>query len=193
MGHDPNIRILVCSKAASLATDILSEVRRNIDYNDRLQQVFPTLLPGQPWTDSQFTVERTRIDKSKTMRAVGLHGMITGGRADLILLDDPFDETEARTAAQREKIITFIEKVLIPTLTPTGELVAIGTRWHYDDYWNNLIEKDVKLGGMYLVKIYRPTVDMDDPKSELKSLWPEVWPIKALLERKAEIGTINFN
>ncbi|GAI73893.1 unnamed protein product [marine sediment metagenome] len=102
-------------------------------------------------------------------------------------MDDPFDEAEVRTQTQRDKVATWIEKVVIPILSPTGTLIASGTRWHYADYWGNLMAKDIKKGGMYVVKIYRC---FPDDKS---ALWPEMWPKHRLLERKAEIGSLKFN
>ena len=81
-----------------------------------------------PWSVSELQVRRTPgvILKDPTFVGVGLHGPLTGKRADLIIVDDPFDESEIRTEAQRKKVEDWIEKVLIPTLTPQGEIV-----WEY--------------------------------------------------------------
>jgi predicted phage terminase large subunit-like protein len=96
--------------------------------------------------------------------------------------------------------IDYYEKAVTYDLTVSNThcfiaegLVVHNTRWHYDDYWNNLIQKSIENGGMYVVKVYRPTEDMNDPASPLKALWPDVWSVDQLLARKAEIGTIRFN
>ena len=185
LGHNHNLRFLYVSKTGTLAKDILSEVRQNIDSNRRLQKVFPDLKPSLPWSTTELTVQRTRLDKTPTMRAVGLHGSITGGRADIIILDDPFDAAEVQTERHRAKVEHWIEKVVIPVLTPTGEIVAVGTRWHQADYWSKLLQKP-----MYVCKIYRCYPDLENPE---KTLWPEVWSRERLEARKAEIGTLRFN
>jgi predicted phage terminase large subunit-like protein len=128
VGRDPNLRVMIVSKSATLATSILREIQQNIESNRQLQQVFPALKPDSPWSASELQVKRTRgvILKDPTFVGVGLHGPLTGKRADLIIIDDPFDESEVRTEAQRKKVEDWIEKVLLPTLTPNGELVAVG-------------------------------------------------------------------
>jgi phage terminase large subunit-like protein len=68
-----------------------------------------------------------------------------------------------------------------------GEIMAIGTRWHMKDYWGNLIERDLKKGGEYVVKIYRAL------EKDGTALWPEMWSERQLLARKKEIGSLRFN
>lgn len=195
LGRNPNMRILICSRTAMLAQHVLRECKQNIEMNDKLKAVFPRLQQSLPWSEKGFIVKRPLIDKALSMRGVGLHGSLTGDRADMILLDDPFDENETRSTTQREKIVEFIEKIVIPLLSPTGKMVAIGTRWHYADYWGNLLEKRIEKGGMYYVKVYQAInhVDPQDDNSPTYELWPKVWDDVALQRRHAEIGTIRFN
>jgi hypothetical protein len=149
-----------------------------------------------PWSASELQVKRTRgvILKDPTFVGVGLHGPLTGKRADLIIVDDPFDESEIRTEAQRKKVEDWIEKVLIPTLTPRGEIVLVGTPWHYDDYWSQLDAKSVENGGIYVIKKYPAIMDYntDTPVEDWKVQWPEVWSAERLAERKKEIGSVKF-
>ncbi|MCK4266006.1 MAG: hypothetical protein KAX31_01925, partial [Thermoplasmata archaeon] len=194
LGQNQNLRVMIISKTSTLARHIGSEIKANIDYNQKYNYIFPEVKKGRPWTDKEFTVERTRIMKTPTFRGIGLHGDPTGDRSDLIILDDPFDEEEVRTKAQREKVVTFIEKRIIPLLVPDGELIAIGTRWHYDDYWENLLKKSIEEGGMYVVKVYQ-AINYMDPENLLQpyALWPQRWDLERLAARKAEIGSLYFN
>jgi len=196
VGRNPNLRVMIVSKSATLTQSILREIRQNIESNTLLKSVFPTLKPDLPWSNDELQVERDSdvILKDATFVGVGLHGSLTGKRADLIIVDDPFDESEVRTEAQRKKVEDWIEKVLIPVLTPEGEIVFIGTPWHYDDYWSRLEGKSVEKGGIYVVKKY-PAIknySADLPVEEWDVQWPEVWSAERLAERKQEIGSIKF-
>ncbi len=195
-GRNPNIRFLFVSKTSSLTEDILNELRGNIDNNKRLHEVFPHLKGDVPWTDRAFNVERSRIDKVKSARGVGLHGSITGGGADRIIMDDPFDEADITTKRQREKVERFIEKVVVPTLFPGGIIIAIGTRWHQQDYWGKLLSRDFRTLTDKSITPYVTNVDQainEEVGKGLYPLWPEVWDLKRLNMMKGDIGSLRFN
>jgi len=184
------------SKSATLTQSILREIRQNIESNEQLKAVFPSMEQDLPWSNDELQVKRSPgvILKDATFVGVGLHGSLTGKRADLIIVDDPFDESEVRTEARRKKVEDWIEKVLIPVLTPHGEMVFVGTPWMYDDYWSRLEGKSIENGGIYMVKKY-PAIknySTDTLVEEWDVQWPEVWSAKRLAERKQEIGSIKF-
>jgi len=196
LGRNPNLRILIVSKTATLAQAIVREIRRNIESNPRIHKVFPNLKPATPWSDTEICVQRDRVMKTSTLRGIGLYGSITGFRADIIILDDPFDQHETRTEGQRLKIEEFIEKVVIPILDPEGEVIYVGTRWHYDDYWGKLLSRSQETGGEVFCKVYQAInyLDPDDPEGGPRySLWPQKWSLEKLEERRRDIGTPNFN
>lgn len=195
LGRNHDLRILLISKSASLATNILREIKQNIEENPRIKEVFPELEPKTPWSDIEIQVKRTGILKDPSVTGVGLHGSLTGKRADIIILDDPFDEQEVSSSLQRQKVENWIEKVALPVLTPDGEIIAVGTRWHYDDYWGKLLEKTDHNGNpLYKCLIYRAILNPEeqDP-AKWNTLWPEKWDWKRLLSRKNEMGTLRFN
>lgn len=197
VGRNPNLRVMIVSKSATLAMTILREIRQNIEGNKRLTQVFPKMRPASPWSTTELQVERGAgvILKDPTFVGIGLHGPLTGKRADLIIVDDPFDESEVRTESQRKKVEDWMEKVLLPTLTPDGEVVMVGTPWSYDDYWSRLEGKSVENGGNYVVLKY-PAVknyDPDTPFEDWDMQWPQVWTPERMEERRREIGSVKWN
>jgi len=195
VGRNPDLRVMIVSKSATLATTIIREIRQNIEGNKRLKAVFPSLKPDNPWSNTELQVVRSSdvILKDATFVGEGLHGSLTGMRADLIIVDDRFDESEVRTKAQRQKVEDWIEKVLIPVLTPGGEMVFVGTPWMYDDYWSRLEGKSIEKGGIYVVKKYPAVKNPEDPVEKWEVQWPEVWSAQRLAERKKEIGSIKYN
>jgi len=192
IGRDPNLRVVIISRTGALAASINREVRRNIENNPRYHRVFPDVKPDSPWGDEQFQVQRSKIMKSATFYGTGLEGSVTGIRGDLLILDDPFDLNEVRTEAQREKVRNWIDSVTISILPPEGELIAIGTRWHEEDYWGNLLEKDVKRGGDWVCKVYRAVQNYEDPVKKWQVLWPERWSPVNLDKRRRDVGELMF-
>ena len=182
IGNYPNIHIQIVSKTASQAESICTALMTTIEHDSRYRELFGNLKPDQPikWTSQQFIIERTEISKNPTVKATGLMGPITGGRNDLIIDDDIIDEENVRTRLQLEKVSTWFNKVLYPTLYPWGAIIVIGTRWSYADIYAELLEK---WDNSVLKAI------QDDGTV----LWPEYWPISRLEERRNEIGTIIFN
>jgi predicted phage terminase large subunit-like protein len=93
------------------------------------------------------------------------------------------DEENVRTPLQFEKVISWHDKVLMPTLYPWGGDLTIGTRWHYADLYAELMKPHRK----YSVSL-KQAIQKDN-----SVLWPEYWSLKKLEERRQEIGTIVFD
>ena len=187
VGNYPDIHINIVTKTASLAEEILTALITRFESDERYRQIFGDLKPRQPkkWTSKELIVARDEISKNPTLKATGLMGAITGGRSDLVIADDIIDEENVRTRLQLEKVSTWFNKVLIPTLYPWGAIIGIGTRWSYADIYAELLEKwphDIK-----------QAVEIKDGKQTGKVLWSEYWPLSKLEKRRKEIGTIFFN
>lgn len=184
IGNEPNIHVNIVTKTASLAEEILTALMTRFESDEKYIEIFGNLKPHQPrkWTSHELIVVRDEISKNPTLKATGLMGPITGGRSDLIICDDIIDEENVRTRLQLEKVKTWFNKVLIPTLYPWGAIIVIGTRWSYADIYAELLEKwphDIK----------KAIVN----EEEKEVLWPEYWTYEKLCERRREIGTIFFN
>jgi len=182
VGNYPNIHINIVTKTASLAEEILLALITRFENDEKYRNIFGNLKPQDPkkWTSQELIVARDEISKNPTLKATGLMGPITGGRSDLIVCDDIIDEENVRTRLQLEKVSTWFNKVLYPTLYPWGAVIVIGTRWSYADIYAELLEKwshDIK-----------QAVQKDG-----SALWPDYWSLTKLLERRNEIGTIFWN
>ena len=182
IGNYPDIHIQIVSKTASQAEAICTAIMSTIEHDSKYKRLFGNLKPDQPtkWTSQQFIIERTEISKNPTVKATGLMGPITGGRNDLIVCDDIIDEENVRTRLQLEKVSTWFNKILYPTLYPWGGIIVIGTRWSYADLYSELMEK------------WNHSV-LKAVNEDNTVLWPQYWPLSKLEERQQEIGTIIFN
>lgn len=189
IGKYPDIHINICSKTATLSTDIVTMVGELLQ-EDKYIEVFGDLKPQRAkrkrWTGAQLVVKRNEISKEATLKATGMLGSITGGRSDLIVCDDIIDQDNVMTRNQRKKTSTWLRKKLWPTLYPWGGIIIIGTRWHHADIYSELMEQlhfDMKTAIQ---------LDAQGHRTD-QVLWPEYWPMERLLEREKQIGTVFFN
>ena len=183
VGNYPDIHINIVTKTASLAENILLALMTRFEHDANYIRIFGELKPKKPvkWTAQEIIVNRNEISKNPTIKATGLMGPITGGRSDLIILDDPIDEENVRTPLQIEKALTWHDKVLSPTLYPWGGEIVIGTRWHYADLYAELIRKN------YPVSL-KQAIQKDGT-----ALWPNYWSLQKLKEKRLEVGSIIFD
>lgn len=212
-----NIRILSASKSDSLAEKYLGAIKRTIETNQRLLEDFGDLtenvnpvdgsrLEGGKgkggWAKNQLFCRRTNHSlKDGTIESIGWGCAITGSRFDLIILDDPIEESDCKTAKARKAQVETIH-VLEELLEPQGKFHVIGTRKHYDDLysyllknprWTYSIDKGIVKYPSKFDYVFEEdpetgkqiAVDVDIPEGEeYEVLWAEKWSIKDLLLKK---------
>ncbi len=157
-------------------------IRRMVEH-PRFAEVFPWAragVIGSPWTDSAWTVRGADLGKDFTVAAIGLGAARAGPRLDELLADDVVGKQENDTAGQRQKALETYLSVVDPMVVPGGRRVFLGTRWHEDDIYAELI----RLGWPHLV---RAAIENG------AALWPEVWSTTLLDERRAELGSAIFD
>jgi len=102
-------------------------------------------------------------------------------RPTLLILDDPEDENNTKTAEAMEYNLRWLLQSGVPSVDPLrGRIVVIGTPQHE----RCLVETLKEMKG-WNTKEYRPILEED------YSLWPEVWPVEKLKEKKEELESIN--
>lgn len=182
VGNHPNIHINLVTKTSTLAEQILTALITRFEIDQNYIDIFGNIKPHRPrkWTGSEIIVARDEISKNPTIKATGLMGAITGGRSDLVICDDIIDEENVRTRLQLEKVSTWFNKVLIPTLYPWGAIGVVGTRWSYADIYAELLEK-------------WPHRIKQAIQTDGTALWPEYWSLEKLKERRKEIGSVFFD
>ena len=95
---------------------------------------------GDKWTETEFTVStRTNVGlQNATLTGFSQDSMPTGGRFNLVVVDDFIDHTNVATAVQNRK-----SKDLFATLQPLlargGTLLYLATIWADDDLTNDLM------------------------------------------------------
>lgn len=122
--RDPNERILVVSANEYKATEFATFTRRLIDEVEQLRFLRPK--EGQRDSVLAFDVGPSEAHQAPSVRAAGITGGITGGRASLIVADDIENPKNSLTEVMREKLAESI-KEFDAILMPNGEIVYLGT------------------------------------------------------------------
>lgn len=175
LGRNPRLKIITASAGAELA--------------ERNSRASRALLMDSAWPFngvelSRATTAQNRWDTTQGggLVAIGVEGIVTGWRADLLILDDLQDD--ALTSGERESLWTWYRDVLMPRLNPGGAIVLIQQRWGEDDIPGRVLEAP---DGAEWVPVRLPAIaEENDPlgRKPGESLWPEVWPIAELERRR---------
>jgi predicted phage terminase large subunit-like protein len=220
--HDRDIRILIASETDLQAEGFISHLKQVME-SPVFMAVFGDLR-GDNWTKTHgLTVKgRTKILKEPTVMARSVGSALPSFHFDMIVLDDVIDDDDVHTEGQRKAIHDWYYQTLEPTLTSEGEILVIGTRWHFFDLYGALMQ-----AGGFLVKQYKAIIsppapegqklwdtwvelanslDAEDQKAAdvfrdehraemdagVKVLLPEVWPYDKLMLKKARSGSSIF-
>ena len=129
--------------------------------------------PSRGWAigNIQLTNGNAVLERSIGSQIRGLH-------PQEIIIDDPLKEFSLSAI---QKVTDWFFGDMIPTLHHTSNLRMIGTPFTYTDIFAQLEENPA-----YTVKKYPCLDSMNEP------LWPDRWDHDALMQRKAEIGSLKF-
>ncbi len=129
-------------------------------------------------------------DRGGEFFGIGVHGAVTGRRADLAVIDDPVRSfADAESFSAREHLWDWFRSELVTRMKPQGRMVLVMTRWHVDDLAGRLMQQ----GGWATIRLPALAEPFDqmgrDPGA---ALWPE-WEDRAAIEAKrAMLGERQF-
>jgi predicted phage terminase large subunit-like protein len=180
LGRNPALRVKIVCATEGIAAERGRFIRNAIAGSTQLHEVFPRLRPGQPWTETRFSINRPANVIGPSVTALGVGSGLTGTRADLLVCDDIVDVRSLTSAAERARVKAFFRDNLLNLLEPDGRCWCLFTPWHADDL-NAELKRNQAFG------LFHRAVQED-----LRPIWPERWPRARLLERRAEIGSASF-
>ena len=120
--RDPDHRVMVVSANEDRALQFSTFVKQLIDQVPLLKP----LRGGHRAATLSFDVGPASPDQAPSVRAVGITGQLTGGRADTIVADDVEVPKNSRTETQRELIAEAV-KEFDAVLKPAGRVLYLGT------------------------------------------------------------------
>ena len=204
---DKNVRILIISKTIGQARKFLMQIQQELLTNKELIKDFGPFK--DKWTATWLFVPRGKkeggiTEKDPTIEVCGQQGGITGGHFDWIISDDLQDDENTRTAERMQNLEDWYFGTIRHLAEPWTKFLTVGTRKHYLDLYNTLLENPV-----WNVHIDKAIIKFPDHYEYIKDedglivdvemegnyevLWPEKWTIKHLLIERRETGAILFD
>jgi predicted phage terminase large subunit-like protein len=185
LGRDPTERIISVSYGSELSETWGRRVRNSIG-----DPTFREIFPGCQLSADSAAAYRFETTRSGEYSAVGRGGPVTGKGASLLILDDLIkDASEANSEVTCRSTIDWIQNVAFTRLTPTGRVLAIGTRWSDRDPMGWILQQ----AGWTVLHL--PALAMaNDPlgREPGEALWPSQFPVHVLEQIKRDIGGRNF-
>jgi predicted phage terminase large subunit-like protein len=184
LGNYPDKKVIQSSNTADLAVGFGRKVRNLVD-----SEQYDSIFPGIALAADSKAAGKWNTNAQGEYIAIGVGGTMTGKGADLMIIDDPHSEQEARLAQGDPTVFDSVFEWYTSgprqRLQPGGRIVIVMTRW-----------SDKDLTG----KILRNAAGEDWEVIELPAimpsgnpLWPEFWPLKELMSVKEEIGVYKWN
>jgi len=178
LGRFPDKKIIQTAHTAELAVGFGRKVR-NLVQSEQYGKIFDTKLS----TDSK-AAGRWNTDKGGDYFAIGVGGAVTGKGADLLVIDDPHSEQEAKQGnpAVFDGVYEWYTSGPRQRLQPGGAIVIVMTRWSKRDLTGQILKNSEKDGTNDWEVIEFPAILPSG-----KSLWPGFWKIEDLEALKAEL------
>ena len=196
MYADPSVRILVANATYRMATTFVGQIQRHLKFNARLIERFGSIADNPAnWTNDMITLEAAKEahgKKEATLTGFGMGGNLVSQHYDKIILDDIVNRDSVNTREQIDKSILFLKDIL-DLLEPGGELIILGTRWHDQDLYGWIMDRDNDIISSFDVYL-RPafTGNLRDHNS-FKAIWPEKFTRSVLEKLYREKGPTEFS
>ena len=144
MGKNPDLRIILTSYGADLASKHSREVRDIIE-GEEYSQVFGNLAsssePVMLNPDSRSAAAWDLKGHNGGMIAAGVGGAITGFGANLFIIDDPFkSRDEASSKVRRDLVWEWYRSTAYTRLENHGAVILVMTRWDQEDVAGELLK-----------------------------------------------------
>ena len=213
LGRNPDLKIVLCSYADTIAKDFNRDVQRIID-SEEYRKIYPdTTLNGS----NVVTVASNYLRNSSvfeivghkgSMRVVGRGGSLTSKTADVMIFDDLYkDSAEANSPVIRQGAWDWYTKVALTRLHNDSQKLIVFTRWHPEDIIGKIIESEevvfvknwsdfdnIPHGAWALINFEAiktgPPTEID-PREPGTALWESRHSLERLLKQR-EIDPVGF-
>lgn len=148
--NNPNLKILIYSDTTEKAERFLLSIKNHIlglegqsgfRYLTH-QQTWEVNPQEKTWNQSAIVISaRTQGHFVPSIDVAGIETSKAGMHYDLIIFDDIVTDRNITTIDQMDKVDNCYRDAL-SLLMPGGELVMLGTRWHFGELYGRILAKD---------------------------------------------------
>ena len=146
LGKFPEKKIIQASNTSELAVGFGRKVRNLVDSEE-----YATIFPNVSLRHDSKAAGRWSTNKNGEYFAIGVDGTVTGKGADLLIIDDPHSEQEAKLAESNPAIYDSVYEWFTSgprqRLQPNGAIVIVMTRWGKRDLTAQVLKAAAQRGG----------------------------------------------
>lgn len=178
LGNYPNKKIIQTAHTAELAVGFGRKVR-NLVQSEPFAKVFDTKLSS----DSK-AAGRWNTHAGGDYFAIGVGGAVTGKGADILIIDDPHSEQEAKqnNPAIYDGVYEWYTSGPRQRLQPGGAIIIVMTRWSKRDLTGQILKGSARDGSDQWEVIEFPAILPSGTP-----LWPAFWKKEELEALRSEL------
>jgi len=181
IGKYPNKYVIQSSNTADLAVDFGRKVRDTIGDRD-----YQKIFPGVAVHADAAAAGKWKTTAKGEYFAIGVGGTLTGRGGDLIIIDDPHSEQEAKQAESKPEIYDSVYEWYTSgprqRVQPGAAIVIVMTRWSKRDLTGKVVKASIQRDGDEWEVIELPAVM---PSGQ--PMWPEYWSLGEMEAIKEEL------
>ena len=174
LGKFPGKKVIQTSNTAELAVGFGRKVRNLVD-----EALYRSIFSDTVLQSDSKAAGRWNTSKGGDYFAIGVGGTVTGKGADLLIIDDPHSEQEARAAESNPEIYDGVYEWYTSgprqRLQPGGSIVIVMTRWSKRDLTAQVLKAAAQRDGEEWEVIEFPVIMPSG-----NPVWPEFWPLAEL-------------
>ena len=168
--QDDSLRILIYSDTNDKSEGFLEGIKNQIEGKAPRSKFRETYGAWETdpktglWNNAAMTIRpRQAAHVEPTYDTAGQETSKTGKHYDLIVFDDCVSEKTVTTPEQLQKTKEVYRKAL-SLLKPGGEILVVGTRWHFGDLYGEILAKEqerARLGQDAVFAIHHRQAEVD--------------------------------
>lgn len=143
--HRPSTRVLIISAGGGMASDISTLIVRIVMFMPGLECLRPDKQAGDRTSTEGFDIHHSLkgVDKSASVKCLGITANLQGNRADLLLADDVESAANSGTAMQRAKLLDLTRD--FSSIVQNGRILWLGTPQTSASIYNTLPSRGVEV------------------------------------------------
>ena len=198
LGRNPRAKIMQCMNTQDLAGGFGRRVRNVISReaiatDRKLDDPYHEVFPELDLAKDSGAASHWHTTAGGEYYGVGVGGKIAGRGADLLIIDDPHSEQEAKQAEGNPQVFDDVYDWYVygprQRLQPGAKICVVQTRWSKRDLTGRLLRKMTEdqspVADKWKVIEFPAILDEGTPNE--RSLWPGYWPLETLQATRAAL------
>ena len=178
----PNSVVYIFGASEDMAVESVRKIKAELEANQYIHRVYGKQETSK-WTESEIVLSNGSI-----IKGLGAEGVVRGRHPTHAFLDDLENDEMVLSESRRKYFEDWFFEVLIGTLSAEAKLVLLGTILHINSFLAKIIKTPP---ASWESKLYSEP-EKPETAAEADLLWPQSWPRQALIDRKAEIGSLRY-